>query len=50
LSVCGEEIGILSVNQVKIEGLSIHYNCREAFSQNPEKYGVKPIEKTFLFA
>ena len=44
--VCKEKIGLFSVNWIKIGGSTIHYDCREAFSENPELYGGKAIKKT----
>ena len=44
--VCEENIGILSLDEVKIQGLSVHGKCRKAFIKNPEKYGGKAIKKT----
>ena len=44
--VCEENIGILSLDEVQIQGLSVHGKCRKAFIKNPEKYGGKAIKKT----
>ena len=44
--VCEEKIGLFSINWIKIGRLTIHYDCREAFSENPELYGGKAIKKT----
>ena len=44
--VCEENIGILSLDEVKIQGISVHGKCRKAFIKNPEKYGGEAIKKT----
>ena len=43
--VCEENIGILSLDEVKIQGLSVHGKCRKAFIKNPEKYGAITVDE-----
>ena len=43
--VCEKKIGFLDVHRPQV-GIEIHASCASTFSENPEEYGGKAIEKT----